>query len=238
MLDSTASDNGWKLGQKVPITFAQTGTQQFTVESIYTQSGFTNYVITIDAYEKNFTDQLDFLILAKLKPGVSAEAGRKAIEPLLKPYPIAELKDNAQYKADQKQQVNQVLNLVYVLLFLAVIIALIGIANTMTLSIHERTKELGLLRAVGESRRQTRSMIRWEAVIIALLGTLLGIVIALFFGWAIIEALHDEGFTKFSAAPVQLLVIVVIGGFSAVLAALLPARRAARLNVLEAIQHE
>jgi len=233
-----ADANDWKLGSKIPVTFVKTGKVPLTVRYIYKANTFGDYFISLKTYEKNFTDQLDFLILAKLKPGVSAEAGRKAIEPLLKPYPIAELKDNAQYKADQKQQVNQVLNLVYVLLFLAVIIALIGIANTMTLSIHERTKELGLLRAVGESRRQTRSMIRWEAVIIALLGTLLGIVIALFFGWAIIEALHDEGFTKFSAAPVQLLVIVVIGGFSAVLAALLPARRAARLNVLEAIQHE
>ncbi len=90
------------------------------------------------------------------------------------------------------------------LLFLAVIIALIGITNTMTLSIHERTRELGLLRAVGESRRQVRSMIRWEAVIIALLGTLLGLVIALFFGWAVIKALNDQGFTKFSPALVQL----------------------------------
>jgi putative ABC transport system permease protein len=108
----------------------------------------------------------------------------------------------------------------------------------MTLSIHERTKELGLLRAVGESRRQVRSMIRWEAVIIALLGTLLGVVIALFFGWAVIKALQDEGFSTFSPAIVQLVVIVVIGGFASVVAALLPARRAARLNVLEAIQHE
>ena len=98
-------------------------------------------IISVKTYEKNFTDQLDFLILAKLKPGVSAEQGRKAIEPLLKAYPTAKLKDNAQYKADQKKQVNQFLNLFYVLLFLAVIIAAIGITNTMTLSIHERTRE-------------------------------------------------------------------------------------------------
>jgi putative ABC transport system permease protein len=233
-----ADANHWKLGSVIPVTFVKTGKVPLTVRYIYKANTFGDYFISLKTYEKNFTDQLDFLILAKLKPGVSAEAGRKAIEPLLKPYPIAKLKDNAQYKADQKQQVNQVLNLFYVLLFLAVIIALIGIANTMTLSIHERTKELGLLRAVGESRRQTRSMIRWEAVIIALLGTLLGIVIALFFGWAVIKALQDQGFSKFSPALKQLVAIVVIGGFASVLAALLPARRAARLNVLDAIQHE
>jgi putative ABC transport system permease protein len=232
-----ADANHWKLGSVIPVTFVKTGKVPLTVRYIYKANTFGDYFISLKTYEKNFTDQLDFLILAKLKPGVSAEQGRKAIEPLLKPYPIAKLKDNAQYKADQKQ-VNQVLNLFYVLLFLAVIIALIGIANTMTLSIHERTKELGLLRAVGESRRQTRSMIRWEAVIIALLGVLLGIVIALFFGWAVIKALQDEGFSKFSPALMQLVAIVVIGGFASVLAALLPARRAARLNVLDAIQHE
>jgi len=233
-----ADANHWKIGSVIPATFVQTGKVPLKVGYIYKANTFGDYFVSLKTFEKNFDQQLDFLILAKLKPGVSAEQGRKAIEPLLKAYPTAKLKDNAQYKADQKKQVNQVLNLFYVMLFLAVIIAAIGITNTMTLSIHERTKELGLLRAVGESRRQTRSMIRWEAVIIALLGTLLGVVIALFFGWAVIKALHDEGFTKFSPALVQLVIIVVLGGLFAVVAAILPARRAARLNVLDAISHE
>ena len=207
-----ADDNHWKLGDTIPVTFVKTGKHPLKVGYIYKANTFGDYFISLSTYEKNFTEQLDFLILAKLKPGVSAEQGRKAIEPLLKPYPTAKLKDNAQYKADQKKQVNQFLNLFYVMLFLAVVIAAIGITNTMTLSIHERTRELGLLRAVGESRRQTRSMIRWEAVIISLLGTLLGIVIALFFGWAVIKALHDTGFTTFSPALVQLVIIVVLGG--------------------------
>jgi putative ABC transport system permease protein len=233
-----ADSHHWKIGSTIPVTFVKTGKVPLKVAYIYKSNTFGDYFISLKTYEKNFTDQLDFLILAKLKPGVSAEQGRKAIEPLVKPYPTAKLKDNAQYKADQKKQVNQVLALFYVLLFLAVIIALIGITNTMTLSIYERTREIGLLRAVGESRRQTRSMIRWEAVIIALLGTLLGVVIALFFGWAVIEALKDEGFSTFSPALIQLAIIVVIGGFAAVLAAILPARRAARLDVLDAISHE
>ena len=233
-----ADANHWKLGDTIPVTFVKTGKQPLKVGYIYKANTFGDYFISLSTYEKNFTDQLDFLILAKLKPGVSAEQGRKAIEPLLKPYPTAKLKDNAQYKADQKKQVNQFLNLFYVMLFLAVVIAAIGITNTMTLSIHERTRELGLLRAVGESRRQTRSMIRWEAVIIALLGTLLGVVIALIFGWAVIKALHDSGFTKFSPALMQLFVIVVLGGLFAIVAAILPARRAARLDVLQAISHE
>jgi putative ABC transport system permease protein len=233
-----ADDHHWKIGTILPTTFVKTGKVPLKVGFIYKANTFGDYFISLKTYEKNYTDQLDFLILAKLKPGVSTEQGRKAIEPLLKPYPTAKLKDNAQYKADQKKQINQVVTFFYVLLFLAVIIAAIGITNTMTLSIHERTKELGLLRAVGESRRQTRSMIRWEAVIMSLLGTLLGIVIALFFGWAVVKALHDSGITEFSPAIGSLVVIVILGGLFAVVAAILPARRAARLNVLDAIQHE
>jgi putative ABC transport system permease protein len=117
-----------------------------------------------------------------------------------------------------------------------VIIAFIGIVNTMTLSIYERTRELGLLRAVGGSRRQVRSMVRWEAAIIALFGTFLGIVMALFFAWAVVRALHDQGFTKFSAAPGQLVFIVVITALATLVWASLPARRAARLDVLKAIE--
>ena len=233
-----ADSNHWKIGSVIPVTFVKTGVVPLKVVYIYKANTFGDYFISLKTYEKNVTDQLDFLILAKLKPGVSAEQGRKAIEPLVKPYPTAKLKDNAQYKADQKKQVNQVLALFYVLLLLAVVIALIGITNTMTLSIYERTREIGLLRAVGESRRQTRSMIRWEAVIIALLGTVLGVLIALFFGWAVIEALKDKGFSTFSPAFPQLAFIVLFGGIAAVFAAILPARRAARLDILHAISHE
>src|SRR3954471_2543277 len=180
VLDSTASDNGWKLGQKVPITFAQTGTQQFTVESIYTQSGFTNYVITIDAYEQNFTDQLDFQVYVSTKGGVTP-ANTAALKKVMHQYPGPKVQTRDEYKASQASQINQFLNLVYVLLFFAIVIALFGIANTLGLSIIERRRELGLLRAVGMTRSQLRSSVRWESVIIALLGTLLGLVIGVVF---------------------------------------------------------
>ncbi len=230
-----------KVGSIVPARFVQTGKQNLKVAFIYKNNTLAgDYIISLTTFEKNFAPQfqLDVQIFAKLKPGVSAAQGRAAIEPLVKPYPNADLKDNAQYKADQKKQVNQVLVLVYVLLFLAVIIAFIGIVNTMTLSIYERTREIGLLRAVGGSRSQVRSMVRWEAVIIALFGTVLGIALALFFGWAVVEALHDQGFTKFSAAPTSLVIIVVITGVATLGWASLPARRAAKLDVLKAVSQE
>jgi putative ABC transport system permease protein len=234
-----ANSKHLKVGDIVNVRFVQTGLVPFKVVFIYKNNGLAgDYVISLASFEQNYAPQLqlDAQIFAKLKPGVSAQQGRDAIAPLVKPYPNAKLQDNAQYKADQKKQVNQVLILVYVLLFLAVIIAFIGIINTMTLSIYERTRELGLLRAVGESRRQVRSMVRWEAAIIALFGTLLGIGMALFFGWAVVRSLHDQGFTKFSAAPQSLILIVLITGFATLVWASLPARRAARLDVLKAIE--
>ena len=219
--------------------FVKTGVVPLRVEFIYKNNTLAgDYVLSLAGYERNFAAQLDLQIFAKLKPGVTAAQGRAAIEPLVALYPNAQLKDNAQYKADQKKQVNQVLLIVYVLLFLAVIIAFIGIVNTMTLSIYERTKELGLLRAVGTSRRQVRSMVRWEAAIIALFGTVLGVLMALVFGWAVVRALHDQGFTKFSAAPVSLIIIVVITAVATLIWASLPARRAAKLDVLRAIEQE
>jgi putative ABC transport system permease protein len=235
VLDTVADDNGWKVGDTVPITFAQTGTQQFEVQSIYEQSGFTNYVITIDAYEQNFRDQFDFQVYVSTKGGVTPE-NTAAIKQVMKQYPGPEVKTRDQYKESQAQQINQFLNLVYVLLFFAIVIALFGIANTLGLSIIERRHELGLLRAVGMSRRQLRSSVRWESVIIALLGTLLGLVIGVVFAWAMVKALADQGIDKFSVAPGQLLLIVILAGLFGVLAAAWPARRAAKLDVLSAIQ--
>jgi putative ABC transport system permease protein len=126
----------------------------------------------------------------------------------------------------------------YGLLALAVLISLINIANSMALSIHERTRELGLLRAVGMTRRQTRRSVRWEAVIIALLGTALGIVIGVFFGWSISVTIRNAGLGAFTLPVTPLIVIAVIAVAGAVIAAIRPAWRAARLDVLRAVANE
>jgi putative ABC transport system permease protein len=235
VLDNVASDNNWKLGSKVPIQFAQTGKQTFTVESIFKQTGFTSYVTTLSAYEANFRDQFDFQIYLKTKGGATPE-NTAALKQVLSQYPGPKLETRAEFKASQSGQINQFLNLVYVLLFFAIVIALFGIANTLGLSIIERRHELGLLRAVGMTRRQLRSSVRWESVIIALLGTFLGLVIGVVFAWAMVRALSDQGIDKFSLAPVQLIVIVVLAAVFGIVAAAWPARRAARLDVLSAIQ--
>ena len=197
-----ASDNSLAIGDVLPVTFPN-GIATATVQAIYqgSQLGVSgDFVISLESFDAHFlpSQRLDVLVLATLAPGVSAEDGRAAIEPVIKPYPTANLRDNAGYKKTQEAAIDTVVNLVYALLFLAVFIALIGIANTLALSIYERTREIGLLRAVGMSRSQVRSAVRWESVIIAVFGTLLGLAIGLFFGWAVVRAVKDQGFTDFA----------------------------------------
>jgi putative ABC transport system permease protein len=239
---SSSEDHNWKLNSLIPVTFARTGATRLRVEMIYDLKQLVlpggGNLISLQGYEKHFSQQLDALVFAKLKPNVTPEQGRAAIEPLLKGYPTAKLQDNAQYKADQTKNLNQLLALIYGLLFFAVIIAFIGIANTLALSIHERTREIGLLRSVGMGRRQVRTMIRWESVIISLLGAILGLAIGLFFGWCVVVALHDEGITTFDPGIRTQIAIVLIAGLSGIVAAIFPARRAAKLDVLSSISSE
>jgi putative ABC transport system permease protein len=233
-----ADDNHWELGQEIPVTFVKTGTISMPIQYIYKQNTFGDYIISIATYDRNYTQLLDQLVLIKMQPGVTAARGRAVYEPLVKPYPTAKLKDNAQFKNDQIAQFNQLVRIIDLLLFFSVFIALIGIANTLILSIHERTHEIGLLRAVGMGRRQVRSSIRWESVIICLIGTTIGLAIGLLFGWSFVRALKDQGFSQFAIAPGSLLFVVVLLALLAVVAAILPARRASKLDILRAIAAE
>jgi putative ABC transport system permease protein len=246
IVSKTKADNEhWTLGSQVPVTFVKTGHQVMRVEGIYgvdnlALGGGFNYIMSIAGFEQNFAgnQQLDIAVYAKLKPGVTAEQGSAAITPLLANYPTAKLQDLATYKASQLSQLNGFVGLVYGLLFFAIIIAAIGVINTLLLSIYERTREVGLLRAVGMSRRQVRSATRWESVLISWLGTFIGIVLGFFFGWVVVRALHDSGITKFSPAIGTLVLLVIIAFVLGVVAAILPARRAAKLDILSAISSE
>ena len=145
----------------------------------------------------------------------------------------------SEFKGSMASEIDKILNLVYVLLAMALVIALFGIANTLALSVFERTREFGLLRAVGMSRAQVRSTVRWESVLIALLGTTLGTAIGLGFGWALVHALESKGFNTFTVPVQQLGVIVrVRGGRRGRARRRCPARRAAKLDVLEAISND
>lgn len=234
-----ADDKGLQLGDDLAAVFAKTGPATLRVEMIYGDTEAAGpYLMSLTAYEQFFTEQLDFQVAARIADGVSADEARVAMEPIVEQYPTAKLQDQAEYKADTAGQIQQVTNLVYGLLFLSIVIALIGISITLALSILERTRELGLLRAVGMGRGQVRSTVRWESVIISLFGTVLGLGVGLFFGWAVVFALRDEGFSTLDIAPANLAVVVLVGVLVGILASVWPARRAARLDVLEAITTE
>ena len=239
VLQEQAEEDGVEVGDTIPVTFAETGVQPLEIRAIYTEEQLAGrYFVGHELLAANVANQLDLQIYAALAEGVGIGEGRQAVEAVTAPYPTAEILDEEEYIESQSAQVDQLLNLIYVLLALAVLIALMGIANTLALSIFERTRELGLLRAVGMTRRQLRATVRWESVIIALLGTVLGLAVGLFFGWAMVQALADEGFSAFVVPAGQLAVIAVIAALAGVAAAILPARRAAKMDVLGAIATE
>ncbi len=236
VLEHTATEHHWKVGDHVAMNFVETGAQEFTVAMIYgLQNPLGEYTISEQAYAANVAHQSDQAVFVIDAPGVSQDAARTAIEGALASQPTARLRTPAEFKGDIAGQIDKMLNLIYVLLFLAVVIALFGIANTLALSVVERRRELGLLRAVGMQRRQVRSSVRWEAVLIALLGTAVGTALGVGFGWALVKAMGSQGIDHLAVPGARLVVVAVVAGLAAVAAAALPARRAARLDALDAI---
>jgi putative ABC transport system permease protein len=175
--------------------------------------------------------------LARLTPAASPKDVQKQMDDALKHrYPTVEVQNQSQLKDQQQSQVNSLLGLVYALLSLAIIVSLFGIVNTLALSILERTRELGMLRAVGMSRRQVRAMVRYEAVITALIGAILGTILGIVFAALVSRPLADEGFVLSYPIP-TLILLLVLAAFAGVIAAIAPARRASRLDVLRALAY-
>lgn len=171
----------------------------------------------------------------RVAPDTDAAQVRGEIERALIPYPTVSLQDQSEFKDQIRAQINQLLSFIIALLVLAVIIAFLGIVNTLALSVFERTREIGLLRAVGTTQQQIRRMILIESVLIAVLGSLLGLFLGLVYGILLQRILENDGITRLAINGGQLLLFLVISAFGGVLAALWPARRAAKLNVLQAI---
>ena len=234
--DSVAERQGWRVGDVVPMTFARTGTRQQRLAATYSSTTVRgDYVISLGAFEANYTDQLDMEVDVRLVPGMSGDEGRAAVRAALADFPNLAVRDRGEVVAAQAEQVNRLLAPVVALLALSVVIALLGIANTLALSVHERIRELGLLRAIGMARRQLRSMIRSEAVIIAFLGAVLGVAVALFFGWAVTAALQEQGITRRVFPVGQLVGLTGVATAASLVAAAVPARRAANLRLLDAV---
>jgi putative ABC transport system permease protein len=237
--DQVADDNHWVVGDTVTMEFPATGPVDLEVVGLYSESGLVgDYAVSLQTYDDNVAQQLDVFVLVKAEEGADVAAVQADLETALEPFPNIEVQDQAAFRDKYATFLNQVLNLVTSLLVFAVVIALFGVMNTLYLSIYERTRELGLLRAVGLTRRQTRSMVRREAAIISVMGALFGVVIGIAFGWALQQALAPRGFSDLGIPGGQLTFYVVAAAVLGWLFAFLPARRAAKLNVLEAIAYE
>lgn len=199
---------------------------------------FGSVLVTQTALAREFGQTQDTIDFVETSPGADAAKVQALLTGVVeRAFPVAEVMNQQELKESREEQVDQLVNLVYALLLLAIVISLFGIANTLALSIHERTRELGMLRAIGMSRRQVRSMIRYEAVITALIGAILGMALGIVFAALIAQPLKDEGFTL--SYPIGSLIgLLILAGLAGVLAAIPPARRASRLDVLESLQYE
>jgi putative ABC transport system permease protein len=176
-------------------------------------------------------------ILVKALPGSDLVATQKAVTAAMKQYPTAKVQTKAEFVTSMRKQIDQMLMMLYALLAVSVLISVFGIVNTLVLSVYERTREIGMLRAIGATRRQIRRMVRYESVITAIMGGALGIAVGTVFAYVVTTQLGGQGLS-FSVPGVQLALFMVIAIVVGVLAAVLPARRASRVDILQAIQYE
>ena len=210
---------------------------ELTVAAVYEEAlSFGDVVITNADWEPHARGLGEGVLFVNLADGTSVTDGQAAVAAVTSRYGAPDPQTRDEYIDATGAQVDQMMAVVYGLLAVAVLIALLGIANTLSLSIHERTRELGLLRAVGQTRRQVRATVRWESVIVAVFGTIGGVGLGTFLGWGLMRAMRaQEGIGEFAVPTNVLVVVLVLAVVAGVLAAVRPARRAARLDVLSAI---
>jgi putative ABC transport system permease protein len=235
LVDSTtATANHWKVGDAVPVRFAQTGRGVVRIGGIYQANSLVgSYVVSDQYFLAHFGNSWNPGALLVDTNGTAAT--ENAVTRVLAAYPSAQVQTKSQYLRASATTVNEILGLVYALLGLAVIIALIGIVNTLMLSVFERTREIGLLRAVGMRQRQVRSMVRCEAVILAVFGAIIGVVIGTGMGIALVSSLQHQGITQIAVPWSSLVAFLALSMLLGLVAATWPARRAARMDVLAAI---
>jgi len=234
-----AEEEGLSPGDTVTVTLPDRD-QQLGVAAVFEPNPIvdTPYLVTLSALTDGGLRPQDNYVYVQLAEGADAGAVQDALEQEVADLPLVSVKDQTAFSEEIQGQIDQFLYMIYALLALAVVIAVLGIVNTLALSVIERTREVGLLRAIGMQRRQLRRMVRLESVAIAVLGAVLGVAMGVVFGVVLQRAIADEGLQVLSVPWVQLAVFVVVSALVGVLAAVLPARRAARLDVLRAISTE
>ena len=233
--EPTARDAGLRVGSVMEVEFADGTSDELVVEALFADQSWGDIVVEHSVLESHGVGSLDSEVFVALADGVDPGTGRSVLEAELSGVANASVKDSEEYAGDIAAEIDMLLGLGYALLALAVVIGVLGIANTLALSIMERTRELGLLRAIGMFRSQVRSMVRWESAVIALFGAVLGLAVGIGFGLALVYALADEGINVVVIPVPALAVIAGLAVLAGVGASLLPSRRAARVDVLTAL---
>ncbi len=232
-----AATQGWQVGDAVPAAFAGTPVGDLEVEGLYEGQGVVNteLVITGAAHTAYVPDRLEGAAMVLVEDGQDVATVKDRIAETLADQPDATVMDQEEFEGSMASFVDQIMGLITVLLLLAVVIALLGIVNTLALSVFERTRELGLLRAVGMTRGQVRAMVRWESVVISVIGALVGAALGTGLGLALTRTMAEDGIDQ-TAVPVgQLGLYVVAAAVAGVIAAFGPARRASNVDVLRAV---
>lgn len=237
---TAAEDLGVRVGDTVTVTFPETGDIAVTIGGTFNKGSLinTNYLMTMPDFTANVTAPLDGAILMNSTSGTDPAQAKAAIEAALVDYPNVTVNDPSDITQKAQDSVDQLLGIVTAMLLLAIVVAILGIVNTLVLSVVERTRELGLLRAVGGTRRQVRTVVRRESVLISLLGAVTGIALGLVTGIALSRSLVAEGVSTLAVPALSLLTYLVIAAAVGVLAAIGPARRASKVDILRAIASE
>ncbi len=234
--ENVAESRDVKVGDSLEATFLDGTKMSLRVGGIYELNQMLGgYLISLDTAADGGTRPVDLYAFVNLDDGANQAEVRQRLEDSLSNNPAIELRDRDEYTDSLRAQTNMFLYFIYALLALAIIIAVLGIINTLALSVTERTRELGLLRAIGTNRRQLRRMVRLEAVVISVFGAVLGLIVGLGFGVALQRALIDEGITELGIPYLQLIIFLIASALIGVLAAVWPAWRAGRLDILKAI---
>jgi len=237
--ERVANERGLKVGDELPMTFARTFDQKLPIVGIVSdrsaQALQTDFFISLDTYAKNYTENMDASIFVLAAPGVSADELTTKLESALKDHLTVQVRDQAAVIAGRTQTVDRIFGLVAVMLAFALTIAVMGIANTLALSIIERRREIGLLRAVGMSRRGVASMVQLEAFTVSLVAVLIGLVLGIAASAAAVGALATIAPLGVVFPVTQLAIVTAVVAVAGLLAGLAPSRRAAKLPVLEVI---
>ena len=239
VFEELADERGWTLGMTVPVEFEDGFTTDLTIEAIYDDRSVVENSFIVNRELSRQHVQIDAVAFVGVTfpDGADIEASRAEVETVTDNFAQLTVQDNTEFQEEVEGQVAQIQIVISGLLVLCLVVAFFGIINTMALSVLERTREIGLLRAVGMTRNQLKSTIRWEAVIVSIFGALLGIGMGLLLGWAAVVAIPDSFISKVGIPWGSLVVYLVVGGVIGVIAAYFPARRASKLNVLDAISH-